>query len=117
MIVHTTRWLPRRRFVSQAQGFVTHLTESAHYDEDAQGFRRLIAHGDHWMHSRLVHEGVEQRIRVEVSLVSLMASVSAANTSCCCQRCMTPTSTLGGSTVAFPWRAGVKATRFHPVGK
>lgn len=42
------------------------LTEGAHFDKDAQGFRRIVAHGDEWMHSRLIHEGVEQRVRVEV---------------------------------------------------
>lgn len=42
------------------------LTEGAHFDKDAQGFRRVVAHGDEWMHSRLIHDGVEQRIRVEV---------------------------------------------------
>lgn len=50
----------------QAQHFVTDLTAGAYFDEDAQGFRRIVAHGDDWMHSRLFHEGVEQRIRVEV---------------------------------------------------
>lgn len=42
------------------------LTEGACFDEDAQGFRRIIAHGDEWMNSRLIHQGVEQRVRVEV---------------------------------------------------
>lgn len=46
--------------------YVKGLTEGAYFDEDAQGFRRIIAHGDEWMHSQLMHEGVEQRVRVEV---------------------------------------------------
>lgn len=46
--------------------FVEKLTEGAHFDKDAQGFQRVVAHGDEWMHSRLIHEGVEQRVRVEV---------------------------------------------------
>jgi len=45
---------------------VESLAEGAHFDEDTQGFRRIVAHGDEWMHSQLIHEGVEQRVRVEV---------------------------------------------------
>lgn len=50
----------------QAESFVLHMTEGAYFDEDAQGARRFVAHGDEWMNSRLMHHGVEQRIRVEV---------------------------------------------------
>lgn len=50
----------------KAERFMTGLTMGAHFDEDAYGFRRVVAHGDEWMHSRLVHDGVEQRVRVEV---------------------------------------------------
>lgn len=50
----------------QAESFVLHMTEGAYFDEDAQGARRVVAHGDEWMNSRLMHQGVEQRIRVEV---------------------------------------------------
>ena len=51
----------------QAQEFLEGLTEGAYFDEDTQGFRRIVAHGDEWMHSRLIHDGVEQRVRVDVS--------------------------------------------------
>ncbi|CAM9554693.1 unnamed protein product [Scytosiphon promiscuus] len=52
---------------TEVEGFMRDLTEGAHFDEDAQGFRRVVAHGDEWMHSRLVHDGVEQRVRVEAA--------------------------------------------------
>eukprot|EP00903_Cladosiphon_okamuranus_P009171 g8759.t1 len=58
---------------NKVQGFVENLTEGAQFDEDAQGFRRVVAHGDEWMHSRLIHEGVEQRVRVEVALPTIRA--------------------------------------------
>lgn len=47
------------------------LAEGGYFDEDVHGFRRIVAHGDEWMHSRLVHEGVEQRVRVEVCMWAL----------------------------------------------
>lgn len=55
--------------VAQVQTSVRELAEGASFDEDAQGFRRIVAHADEWMHSRLVHMGVEQRVRVEVCAV------------------------------------------------
>ncbi|CAM9092452.1 unnamed protein product, partial [Ectocarpus fasciculatus] len=51
----------------EVQRFVNDLMEGAHFDEDVHGFRRIVAHGDEWMHSRLVHEEVEQRVRVEAA--------------------------------------------------
>lgn len=56
------------RILLQAEKFAFHITGNAHYDEDPQGVRRVVANGDEWMNSRLMHEGVEQRVRVEVSI-------------------------------------------------
>lgn len=62
---------------TKVQGFVEGLTEGAHFDKDAQGFRRMVAHGDEWMHSRLMHEGVEQRVRVAVCCAGVLTVVLA----------------------------------------